>query len=290
MKWRRLGHVFAPDGTHPRMRTHAALPTVLRVGADHWRVYYSARDEANRSSVGFVDLDPRQPTRPVTVCAAPILAPGDAGQFDADGVSVSCAVVRSGQVYLYYLGWNLHTGNTIGLAVSKDGGVTFRKQIVGIGEQDPHTLSYPWVAGSEGGWEMWYGSDLRPRAGTDDMEHVLKHAASSDGIAWSRNGRVVLGLKAGEVGLSRPCVLQEDGRYRMWYSHRGLQYRIGYADSADGEHWTRRDEIAGIQPSGSGWDADAVCYPCVFEHRGEQYLLYNGDGYGRTGFGIAVLE
>jgi len=31
-------------------------------------------------------------------------------------------------------------------------------------------------------------------------------------------------------------------------------------------------------------------YPYVFDHGGEKYMLYNGDSYGRTGFGIAVLE
>lgn len=286
MRWRRLGHVFAPDGRHAQMRTHAALPTVLRLDADRIRVYYSARDAANRSSIGFVDLDLQRPTRPVYVCEGPILTPGDAAGFDADGLSVSCAVPRAGKVYLYYLGWNLGRGNTIGLAISDDGGSTFTKhsQVLGLGGEDPHTLSYPWVAEHEGRWTMWYGSDLRPRA--EAMEHVLKHAESGDGAAWSRNGRVVLGLKTGEVGLSRPCVLRE----RMWYSYRGGEYRIGYAECEAGGTWKRRDELAGIEPSGSGWDADAVCYPCVFEHRGQKYMLYNGNGYGRTGFGIAVLE
>jgi len=31
-------------------------------------------------------------------------------------------------------------------------------------------------------------------------------------------------------------------------------------------------------------------YPYVFEHKGERYMLYNGNGYGKTGIGIAVLE
>jgi hypothetical protein len=298
MRWRRLGHVFVAHGAHPQMRTHAALPTALRVGPDHFRVYYSARDQANRSSIGFVEIDPRWPTRPTHAPAAPVLTPGDHGQFDGDGVSVSCAVPRAGSVYLYYLGWNLARGaawrNTIGLAISEDGGVTFRKHskapIVDLGEEDPFTLSYPWVAGGDGRWEMWYGSDLRRRSGQDDMAHILKHAESGDGATWSRNRRVALGLKAGEIGLSRPCVLRENGRYRMWYAYRGDRYRIGYAECERGEPWRRLDEIAGIEPSGSGWDSDAVCYPCVFEHRGEKYMLYNGDGYGRTGFGIALLE
>jgi hypothetical protein len=33
-----------------------------------------------------------------------------------------------------------------------------------------------------------------------------------------------------------------------------------------------------------------VTYPCVFKAAGEQWLLYNGAGYGATGFGLAVWE
>jgi hypothetical protein len=30
-------------------------------------------------------------------------------------------------------------------------------------------------------------------------------------------------------------------------------------------------------------------YPFVFDEGGRRYMLYNGDGYGRTGIGLAVL-
>jgi hypothetical protein len=33
-----------------------------------------------------------------------------------------------------------------------------------------------------------------------------------------------------------------------------------------------------------------LCYPAVFDCMGQRYLFYNGNGYGRTGFGLAVLE
>jgi hypothetical protein len=31
-------------------------------------------------------------------------------------------------------------------------------------------------------------------------------------------------------------------------------------------------------------------YPCVFDHNSQRYMLYNGDGFGRTGFGLAILD
>jgi hypothetical protein len=84
--------------------------------------------------------------------------------------------------------------------------------------------------------------------------------------------------------------LHDGELFRMWYAYRGTAYRIGYAESPDGLTWARKDGEAGITPSDSGWDSEMLCYPCVFDHAGERYMLYNGNGYGATGFGLAMLE
>jgi hypothetical protein len=76
----------------------------------------------------------------------------------------------------------------------------------------------------------------------------------------------------------------------MWFCARGQAYRIGYAESDDGVAWTRMDEAAGIDVSESGWDSDMIEYPFVFDHKGDRYLLYAGNGFGRTGFGLAILD
>jgi hypothetical protein len=67
-------------------------------------------------------------------------------------------------------------------------------------------------------------------------------------------------------------------------------YRLGYAESPDGLTWSRRDEQVGIEPSASGWDSEMMEYPYVFEHKGRKHMLYNGNGFGESGFGYAVLE
>jgi hypothetical protein len=75
----------------------------------------------------------------------------------------------------------------------------------------------------------------------------------------------------------------------MWFCSRGETYRVRYAESLDGSSWVR-SEAAGIDLSPAGWDAEMIEYPCVFDHAGARYMLYAGNGYGRTGFGLAVLE
>ena len=67
-------------------------------------------------------------------------------------------------------------------------------------------------------------------------------------------------------------------------------YRIGYAFSDDLINWTRDDEHAGIDVSADGWDSEMQCYPSVFACDRKTYLLYNGNEFGRLGFGLAVAE
>ena len=93
-----------------------------------------------------------------------------------------------------------------------------------------------------------------------------------------------------EYAIARPCVLKENGFYRMWYSYRGEHYRIGYAESEDGIRWQRKDEEAGIDISESGWDSEMVEYAFVFSHDSKKYMLYNGNDYGKTGLGYAVID
>ena len=33
-----------------------------------------------------------------------------------------------------------------------------------------------------------------------------------------------------------------------------------------------------------------ICYPFVFDYSGNRYMLYNGNEYGKTGIGLAILE
>jgi len=70
----------------------------------------------------------------------------------------------------------------------------------------------------------------------------------------------------------------------------GETYRIGYAQSVDGKNWELNLEEAGIDVSSEGWDSEMIEYPFVFDHKGERYMLYNGNGFGKTGFGLAVLN
>jgi len=283
------------------MISHAANPHAQHLDGDVYRIYFSPRDERNRSSVGCIDIDINNPSTVLGMSSEPVLSPGELGAFDDSGVSLGCLVELSGMTYLYYLGWNLGVTvlwrNSIGLAIRKGSSTQFQKlspaPVLDRSSADPFTLTYPWVMRDEQGWRMWYGSHLTWGAGGKDWTHVLKHAQSQDGLTWQPTGRIDLPLASPEESaLVKPCVIREQEIYKLWFSayqKKGF-YKIGYAESKNGIHWQRMDHVCGLAPSRTGFDSESVEYGMVFDHRDSRYMLYCGNQYGKTGLGLAVLD
>lgn len=291
MSWERRGRIFCPDSERDWMATHAANPLAVRLEGDRYRIFFNSRDAQNRSSVGYVEVDITRPQEILTLSDEPVLGPGTIGAFDDSGVSLGWLVHNGAPWRLYYVGWNLGVTvpfrNSIGLALSDDG-LTFRRHslapVLDRNPVDPFSLSYPCVI--EG--YMWYGSHTRTGPTEADMEHVIRLARSKDGIHWTPSTDICVGpASASETAFARPSVLHEGGLWHMWFSYRGDRYRIGHATSRDGAHWVR-DAIPALEPADSGWDSDSVEYPYVFRHDEQLCMLYCGNSYGRSGFGLAV--
>jgi hypothetical protein len=305
-RWHKLGRVFVPDGTSAHLTSYAAVPFIDWIDDDTGWVYYSARDAQGRSVTGRVVLDMRDPQAPVSVDPNPVVAPGRPGFFDADGAMATDVVASGDRRLLYYIGWNRAVGvpfrNSIGVAVSDDAGQTFHKfgagPVLDRSITDPCFVASCCVRADEDGFRMWYLSCIdweRLADGSFRHRYHIKDAESGDGFDWRPTGRVAIDFEHdGEYAISVPRVVPNDDGWDMWYSYRagpfGPTYRIGWATSGDGIDWVRHDEAVDLAPTPGEWDGEMVCYPYVFDHRGRRYLLYNGDGYGATGFGLAVLD
>lgn len=299
MQWQKQGCIFVPPGQPEWMSSHAAVPVALHLAGARYRIYFTTRDRANRSHVGFFEIDLRRPTEILDLSSRPVLEPGRPGMFDDSGAMASCIVRHGDVMYLYYVGWNRSVTvpfrNALGLAVSHDGGRQFRRfaegPILDRSIHDPSFVASAAVLVEGGQWRMWYQSCVGWNPAPNGLQHKyhLKYAESDDGVEWYRDGRVAIDFRDDlEYAIAQPSVLAGPEGYTMWYSHRGPSYRIGLARSADGLAWRRDDAAAGIDVSEAGWDAEMIEYPCVFQHEGACYLLYNGNQYGKTGIGLAV--
>jgi hypothetical protein len=301
MRWIKKGLIFEPPGQLPWVASHAAVPIPLHLEGNRFRIYFSGRDAGGRTQLSYIEIDIKEPTRVLEWSREPALVVGEAGNFDDSGAMGDWIVRRGSDLHLYYTGWNrgatVPFRNSIGLAISHDGGRTFAKQYDGPlldrSIHDPCFVSNGCVLAEDTKWRMWYISALRWESKGKALKHYyhLKYAESENGIDWDRKGIVAIDFKnADEHAISRPCVIREDGIYKMWYSYRGETYRIGYAESTDGVSWERKDKLAGIDVSSAGWDSEMIEYPFVFDHGEDRYMLYNGNGYGKTGIGLAILD
>lgn len=298
MSWRKLGHIYAPDGSLPWARSYAANPVAEQIDGDLYRIYFSARDEKNRSSIGYVEIDIRRPDRILDVARQPVLSPGDLAMFDDSGASIGCVVPVGNRRFLYYMGWHLTVSvpwqNALGLAISESPGQPFvrhsRFPAVPLDETDPYTISYPWVMVENGLFRMWYGSNIAWGPEKRDMRHLIKYAESDDGIHWRRDNTIAIDFGgADEYAICKPCVVKDGTGYRMWFCARGETYRIFEAHSDDGIIWRRLPGLA-LDVTPGAWDSDMVEYPFVFDHGGQRFMLYAGNTFGKTGFGMAVQE
>jgi hypothetical protein len=304
-RWQPLGQLVEPRSARGWWASHASYPTA-HVRADGLvTIFFSVRDAHNRSALAAVEVmiegDRVELAGPVR---GPLFEPGPRGAFDADGVTVTSVLRDGDRLLAYYLGWTVGGSvpftNFIGLAVADADAAHFERvsaaPIVGRSPENPFTVGYPWVLRRGEGFHMWFGSHLRWGPTGLEMSHVLKEAHSIDGITWTPDPRIVVPLAgtsdAAEFALSRPVVIAERGRQlSMWYACRRPRYALGFASSIDGgATWQRDDRAICFLGKPEAWESEERSYPCVFDHRGRRYMLYNGNGYGRTGFGVALLS
>lgn len=300
--WQKQGRLFEPGGEE---FSHGSHPCAIHFKDDIFVIAFTRRDSLQRSQI-FLSYATVADGR-VTLQGEPKLAlrHGEAGRFDCDGVISVCLVEHKGKIYLYYVGWqNLPDSLWIcdtGRAVLDPHELTLTREFLGpvLGRDKDNPLFAAATAFHVSGdhWQTWYNSGIKWEKTEQGWHHHygIHYAESTDGINWHcYPGMCIPFADEYEYAFGRPSVIRIDGVYFMWFAHRATKdiatYRIGFAWSQDGRQWQRNDGMSGIDVSPEGWDSEMICYPCVFEHKGIMYMLYNGNDYGRTGFGFATME
>lgn len=301
MNWEKKGMIYCPNNEQPWMNQYAMLPTPLRLG-NVLRVFIGFCDKNNVGRIGYVDVNPDNPADIIEISEKPVLDIGRKGCFDDNGVVPIAILTKGEEVFLYYVGFQLGVNVPYymfgGLAISSDGGRTFKRYsespILDRRKDEVFARCGINVIYDEGIYKMWYVGSSREgwtmSSGKLRPLYIMKYTESDDGIHWHKDSVQCLDYKnEDEHGFGRPYVWKENGKYFMYYSIRTYSrgYYIGYAESLDGIHWDRLDEMAGIDLSKNGWDDTNLSYPFLYEHNDKIYMFYNGNGCGKSGFGYA---
>lgn len=316
MNWKKLGKIFDPTGhALPHNCVAFAQAPQALVITDRVRVYFSTREQDSTgkylSHIAFVDFN-KSMERILGTSTSTVIPLGELGCFDEHGIFPINVLQDGNKVLAYTTGWNrkvsVSADASIGLAISHNQGLSFEKHgsgpVLTASLHEPFLVADAFVARYLGLYHMWYIYGTKwerfDALAPPDRVYKIAHATSDDGVNWQKEGRQIVAdrLNADECQ-ALPTVFQNKGSYHMYFCYRQAQgfrkdsnkaYRIGYAHSADLVHWKRADEQAGIDVSAEGWDAQMQCYPHVFQCDNKTFMLYNGNEFGRHGFGLAVLD
>lgn len=265
------------------------------------RVYVADIGADHVGRIKYFELDANDPRRVLGESTHSVLDPGSPGAFDDNGVTPMCIVPLTDRVRLYYTGWQLSDKVRYfmftGLAESFDGGETFvRVQRTPVLERNDSELicrTAAFVMHDNDMFRAWYigGSDTVLIRGKQLPTYSLHYAESADGVTWGAGREIMTPRRPDEFGFCRPWVRRRSDGYEMWYSirHADIGYRIAYATSPNGHQWTRQDHL-GLDVSDFGWDSEMTAFSALFETLDGSFMLYNGNGYGRTGIGLARID
>jgi hypothetical protein len=315
MRWEKLGQLFDPSlHTLAEGCTSFAKSPQALVFDEYVRIYFCAQKRTPNgkylSCPQFVDFD-KGFKNIINISTETVIKLGELGEFDEHGIFPINIIRHAEQIWAFTSGWSRRQSVSIdmgiGLATSIDNGKSFQKYgsggpIMAATNHEPFLVGDPFVRCIDGIFHMWYifGTKwVRPEMSkSPERFYKIAHATSADGTNWARDGKYIIENCITDECQALPTVFKFNDIYHMYFCFRNAydfrenahnSYRLGYAYSSDLINWQRDDTKCGINVSNQSWDSEMMCYPNVFECDGDIYMLYNGNEFGKYGFGLAKL-
>jgi predicted GH43/DUF377 family glycosyl hydrolase len=316
MKWIKSGKIFDPKHFKlPQSCVEYAQSPQTLVFNDFIRIYFSTRPKPvsgkHISHIAYVDFD-KDLRNILSISSKEVIKLGQIGCFDEHGI-FPLHIHRDGNIINGYIsGWNrkktVALDGSIGLAVSNDDGSSFKRvadgPILTSSLNEPFLVGDPFVYKYNSIYHMWYiyGKNWIRGDGEREFERVYKigHAISKDKLTWEKQNKQIISDRLNQDECQAlPTVLYHNNVFHMYFCYReaidfrknrNKSYKLGYAFSSDLINWTRSDDQVGIYLSKNGWDSKMMCYPHIFKVDDKVYMLYNGNDFGKYGFGLAVLD
>lgn len=303
MAWKKLGQIWEPKGDKWWNKKYGQLPVPLFLENENKiRIFFGSADENIFCRINYIDVSAENPTEILFENPEPVIDIGELGTFDDSGIVPSSLILKEDTLLLYTVGYQ-QCGRVpymlfAGLIESNDLGKTFKRvsksPILPRNDFRPTSQGAPSVIYHNGLYKMWHWFSTKWIVvdGKLFLDYKIGYAESKDALHWEMKDITCISPneEKDEFAVARPWVIFEKGIFKMWYSIRYIKkmYRMGYAESLDGISWERKDELAGIDVSESGWDSEMICYPAVISIKSKKYLFYNGNNNGASGFGVAI--
>ena len=313
MKWKKLGQIFDFDKSplSDTFVSHAQSPQAV-VYEDFVRVYFTTRirdsEKTFLSIPQFVDFS-KDFKNILNYSNKEVIKRGKLGCFDEHGIFPFSPSFVNGNLYAYvsglFRGVSVSIDGSIGLAISNDNGLIFTRlgdgPVLSASLFEPFLVVDPFVRFFNSQYYMFYIRGIKwSNNCPPERVYKISYATSLNGIDWQKSNNLIISNILGDNECQAlPTVIDINCVYHMYFCYRemlgfkteiGKGYKLGYAYSDDLECWTRDDALGGLFLSSSGFDSEMMCYPNIFRVDKHIYLLYNGNDFGKLGFGLAILE
>lgn len=256
--WNKIKNIY--DG-------FAQLP-VVQDRNECLRIYFSQR--INKISfINYIEVK-KSNFKVIYKNKTPVLSPNLEGTFDDCGVMSSCMVHDK----MYYTGWNVCKNETyrhaIGTATFNEKKNIFERD--NIGPLIDRSVNVPFLANSP------------------FIDSKNNHLYFCNGTGWIGffptynicRCNLVKNSWEFDHGFT-PLGSKRHATSRIFKNNDDFYFAAKTKDSSY-KIWCNGKIV--LEPSGkSKWDSDMTCYPFIFEN----YMFYNGNGYGATGIGVAEL-
>jgi|688.fasta_scaffold264564_2 hypothetical protein len=299
MTWDKKGLIWNSE-LQGDLGSHSMIPTPIFVDNNRLiRIYYSIRDKEGKARPFFIEVESENPFNVVTKPQGPLLELGLPGTFDANGAAV-CSVIQTpeGLIYMYYVGFEIPTDIRYrmftGLAISTDGGLTFKKHsqtpILDRSNAELYFRCGPYVFIEDGIYKMYYvaGSSWIEVKNEITPQYSLKYVESSDGISWSTEGLEILTPNGDSYAYGRPWLYEVDGLKYIVISTRKKSTKSYEIENFRIDERKSLTQIECQLPLGTGGnDNEMIAYASVLKYKQKSYCFFNGNGFGRNGINLA---
>ena len=298
------------------MKGFAQAPNAV-VLDDKVRVYFCTRgdpDENNMyvSRLAYVDICKTDLTNILEISLEPCLDLGNLGEFDEFGTYPVSVMKHKNEFYACYGGWtrceSVPFNVSLGMSKSANNGKTFTKfgngPILAPHMDEPFVITSPKLRFYNNKYVLSYTYGTKwflDENGRAEIIYKIRIAFSDDLINWKRCGKNILADRLGDDE-AQACgdIFYKNNKYHMFFCYREAldfrnnpnnSYKIGYASSSDLIDWKRNDAmVESLKVSEKGWDSEMIAYPNILELDSKIYILYGGNGNGKTGFGYAEVN
>jgi hypothetical protein len=283
---------------------------------DSLRIYFSTRlieeDKQYLSHIAYVEFDENFSIKATS--DKEVIGLGKLGTFDEHGIFPLHVFTEKNRVLGYIGGWNrkksVSVDGAIGLSISMNNGITFSRlgdgPIIDASLNEPFLIGDPFVIKRENVFHMWYIRGTKwiedPNTSRDERIYKIAHAVSPDGISWTKD-KESSQIVPDKIGLDEaqamPSVIKINQTYFLFYCYRNVfdfrtnpsnGYKLGCVRSENLHDWEPEEIVQESSSMNELWDQDMQCYPHVFTWKNKHFIAYNGNNFGREGFGVAEIS